>query len=77
MQKTIVFCANEDHADRMRNELAKLNQDMVQQNPDYCSSHNRLGCFWQSKLKHFISVSSKYPVIATTSKLCQPVQTVR
>ena len=69
MQKTIVFCANEDHADRMRNELVKLNQDMVQQNPDYIVRITGSDVFGKSKLKHFISVSSEYPVIATTSKL--------
>ena len=69
MQKTIVFCANEDHADRMRNELVKLNQDMVQQNPDYVVRITGSDVFGKSKLKHFISVSSEYPVIATTSKL--------
>ena len=35
MQKTIVCCATEEHADRMRNALAELNADMMQQNPDY------------------------------------------
>lgn len=69
MQKTIVFCANEDHADRMRNELVKLNQDMVQQNPDYVVRITGSDVFGKGKLKHFISVSSEYPVIATTSKL--------
>lgn len=34
MQKTIVFCATEDHAERMRKALTNLNADMVQQNPD-------------------------------------------
>ena len=35
MQKTIVFCATEDHAERMRIALTNLNTDMVKQNPDY------------------------------------------
>ena len=35
MQKTIVFCANEDHAERMRMALVNCNADMVQKNPDY------------------------------------------
>jgi len=35
MQKTIVFCANEDHAERMRIALNNLNADMVKENPDY------------------------------------------
>ena len=51
MAKTIVFCADEDHAERMRVALVNENSD------------------GQSKLDYFISVSSKTPVIATTSKL--------
>ena len=35
MARTIVFCATEDAALRMRDMLAQLNQDMVKQNPDY------------------------------------------
>lgn len=36
MQKTIVFCASEDHAERMRIALVNYNQDMVKETPDYC-----------------------------------------
>ena len=36
MQKTIVFCASEDHAERMRIALINYNSDMVKENPDYC-----------------------------------------
>lgn len=35
MQKTIVFCATEDAAERMRQALVNLNSDMVKDNPDY------------------------------------------
>lgn len=35
MQKTIVFCANEAHAENMRIALNNLNADMVKENPDY------------------------------------------
>ena len=35
MQKTIVFCATEDHAERMRMALVNCNHDMVKENPDY------------------------------------------
>ena len=35
MQKTIVFCANEEHALQMRDALAQLNADMCRENPDY------------------------------------------
>ncbi len=69
MQKTIVFCATEEHADRMRNALAELNADMMQQNPDYVVRITGSDPYGKSKLDYFISVSAPYPVIATTSKL--------
>ena len=69
MAKTIVFCASEDAALRMRNALANLNQDMMQQNPDYVVRITGGDDYGKSKLKYFISVAEPYPVIATTSKL--------
>ncbi len=69
MQKTIVFCATEDHALRMRDALAKQNPDMVKQNPDYVVRITGSDPYGKSKLDYFISVAEPYPVIATTSKL--------
>ncbi len=69
MQKTIVFCATEEHAERMRVALINLNSDMVQKNPDYVVRITGSDTYGKSKLDYFISVSSEYPVIATTSKL--------
>lgn len=69
MAKTIVFCATEDAAMRMRNALAELNADMMQQNPDYVVRITGGDIEGKKKLKYFISVGAKYPVIATTSKL--------
>lgn len=69
MQKTIVFCATEEHAERMRIALNNLNADMVQQNKDYVVRITGSDVYGKSKLDYFISVSSPYPVIATTSKL--------
>lgn len=69
MAKTIVFCATEDAALRMRDALAKLNADMMKENPDYVVRITGGDDYGKSKLKYFISVSSPYPVIATTSKL--------
>lgn len=69
MQKTIVFCATEDHAERMRIALINLNSDMVKQNPDYVVRITGSDVYGKSKIDYFISVSAKYPVIATTSKL--------
>ena len=69
MAKTIVFCATEDAAERMRMALVNLNSDMVAQNPDYVVRITGGDDYGKSKLKYFISASAKYPVIATTSKL--------
>lgn len=69
MQKTIVFCASEDHAERMRIALINHNADMVKENPDYCVRITGSDVYGKSKLDYFISVSSPYPVIATTSEL--------
>lgn len=69
MQKTIVFCANEDHAERMRTALTNLNSDMCQVNPDYVVRITGSDIYGKSKLDYFISVSAPFPVIATTSKL--------
>ncbi len=69
MQKTIVFCATEDHAERMRIALNNLNADMCKENPDYVVRITGSDTYGKSKLDYFISVSSPYPVIATTSKL--------
>ncbi|WP_296629004.1 EcoAI/FtnUII family type I restriction enzme subunit R [uncultured Negativibacillus sp.] len=67
--KTIVFCATEDAALRMRDALAKLNADMMKKNPDYVVRITGGDEYGKKKLSYFISVSAKYPVIATTSKL--------
>ena len=69
MAKTIVFCPTEDAAQRMRDMLVTLNADMVKENPDYVVRITGSDDVGKSKLKYFISVSAKYPVIATTSKL--------
>ena len=69
MAKTIVFCATEDAAERMRIALTNLNSDMCQQNPDHVVRITGSDTYGKSKLDYFISVSAKYPVIATTSKL--------
>lgn len=69
MQKTIVFCTNEDHAERMRIALNNCNQDMVLKHPDYVVRITGSDEYGKSKLKYFISTSASYPVIATTSEL--------
>lgn len=69
MSKTIVFCANEDAAERMRMALINCNADMVKKNPDYVVRITGSDAYGKSKLKYFITTSSEGPVIATTSEL--------
>ena len=69
MAKTIVFCATEEHAERMRIALSNLNADLVKKYPDYVVRITGGDAYGKSKLDYFISVSAKLPVIATTSKL--------
>ena len=69
MAKTIVFCATEEAAERMRIALVNLNADMVKKNPDYVVRITGSDAYGKNKLDYFISVSAPYPVIATTSKL--------
>lgn len=67
--KTIVFCDNIDHAERMRQALVNENADLVVQNHKYVmriTGDNEEG---KAELDNFIFPESKYPVIATTSKL--------
>lgn len=67
--KTIVFCRDIDHAERMRSALAALNSDLVSQNHKYVmriTGDNEEG---KRELDNFIDPESTYPVIATTSEL--------
>lgn len=69
MAKTIVFCATEDAAERMRVALSNLNSDMTAKNSDYVVRITGSDDYGKKRLDYFISVSERYPVIATTSKL--------
>lgn len=69
MAKTIVFCADETHAERMRMALANANADVCKKHPDYVVRITGSDEYGKGKLDYFISVAEKYPVIATTSKL--------
>lgn len=67
--KTIVFCEDIDHAERMRVALVNENSDMVAKNSKYImriTGDNEEG---KLELDNFINPESTYPVIAVTSKL--------
>jgi type I restriction enzyme R subunit len=67
--KTIVFCVDIDHAERMRNALANENADLVAQNYKYIMQITGDNNEGKMELDNFIDPEQTYPVIATTSKL--------
>lgn len=67
--KTIVFCVDIDHANRMRQALVNENPDMVSENSKYIMQITGDNDEGKRELDNFIDPESKYPVIATTSKL--------
>jgi len=67
--KTIVFCSDIDHAERMRNALANLNADLVAENYKYIMQITGDNDEGKRELDNFINPEEKYPVIATTSEL--------
>nr|WP_303740822.1 DEAD/DEAH box helicase family protein [Lutispora saccharofermentans] len=67
--KTIFFCVDIEHAERMRQALVNENGDLVTENPKYImriTGDNEEG---KAELDNFIDPASKYPVLVTTSKL--------
>lgn len=68
-QKTIIFCDDIDHASRMRSALVNLNSDKVNENRRYVVQITGDDKEGKAELDNFINPESRYPVIATTSKL--------
>ncbi|PYE38457.1 type I restriction enzyme R subunit [Psychrobacter fozii] len=69
MAKTIVFCNDIDHAERMRRALINCNPEQVKKNEKYVmkiTGDDELG---KAQLDNFINPKKAYPVIATTSEL--------
>lgn len=68
--KTIVFCVDQGHAANMMVELAKLNRDLMAQNPDYVVRiTGDDGDIGKGYLSKFSDVESQTPTIVTTSQL--------
>lgn len=67
--KTIVFCQDIDHAERMRSALANENSDLVAENRKYVMRITGDDAEGKAELDNFIDPESRYPVIATTSEL--------
>lgn len=67
--KTIVFCIDIDHAERMRQALVNENSDLVRENPKYIMRITGDNAEGKAQLDNFIDEESLYPTIVTTSKL--------
>jgi type I restriction enzyme R subunit len=67
--KTIVFCEDIDHAERMRQALVNENADLCAQNRRYVMRITGDSPEGKAELDHFIHPEERYPVIVTTSKL--------
>lgn len=67
--KTIIFCVDIDHAERMRNAIARHNADLVSENYKYVMQITGDNDEGKRELDNFINPEEKYPVIATTSEL--------
>ena len=80
MDKTIFFCVDQEHADRMRRALVNENSDMMAVDERYVmriTSNDEAGI---DQLDNFRNVESQYPVLVTTSKLLSTgvdVQTIK
>lgn len=67
--KTIVFCENVDHAERMRQALVNENADFAAADRRYAMRITGDDVEGKMQLDNFIDPESTYPVIATTSEL--------
>ncbi len=67
--KTIVFCDDIDHAERMRQALVNENADLVAENDKYVMRITGDNAVGKAELDQFIHPEERYPVIVTTSEL--------
>ncbi|NOY16394.1 MAG: DEAD/DEAH box helicase family protein, partial [Gammaproteobacteria bacterium] len=69
MAKTIIFCQDIDHAERMRQALVNENPEQVEKNRKYIMKITGDDAEGKAELDYFIDPESPYPVITTTSEL--------
>lgn len=69
MAKTIFFCTDINHADRMRTALINENADLYSQNNKYVMKITGDDEEGKSQLQSFITPKENYPTLVTTSKL--------
>jgi len=67
--KTIIFCIDIEHANRMRQAIAIENSDLVLDNYKYVMKITGDDEEGKREVDNFINPEERYPVIATTSKL--------
>lgn len=67
--KTIIFCENIDHAERMRRALVNENPELCKENRKYVMRITGDNDEGKAELDNFIDPEQRYPVITTTSKL--------
>ncbi len=67
--KTIIFCEDTEHAERMRQAIANENADLMSENHRYVMRITGDDAEGKAELENFIDQEESYPVIATTSKL--------
>ncbi|MDR2544258.1 MAG: DEAD/DEAH box helicase family protein [Methanobrevibacter sp.] len=67
--KTIAFCVDIDHGERLRQALVNENSDLIAENPKYIVKITGDDKFGKSQLDYFIDSDEKYPTVVTTSKL--------
>ncbi|MCA0931756.1 DEAD/DEAH box helicase family protein [Lutimonas saemankumensis] len=67
--KTIVFCTDIDHAERIGSALSNMNADLVAKNHKYIMQITGDNDEGKRELDNFINPEESYPVIATTSEL--------
>ena len=67
--KTIVFCEDVDHAERMRQALVNENADLAAANKRYVMRITGDNDEGKAQLDNFIDPEKRYPVLVTTSRL--------
>ena len=67
--KTIIFCEDIDHAERMRSAIVNAAGDLAKESPYYASRITGDNPEGKLQLDSFIDPESRYPVVATTSRL--------
>lgn len=68
-QKTIIFCEDIDHAERMRKAIVNASGPLAKANSKYVMRITGDSIEGKAELDNFIDPESRYPVIATTSEL--------